>query len=703
MPSANLYFSIPMFQKQLKRFWPLWSLYVLLHFLLLPMYMLMQSQNRFAAIEPLTNTFQSYLANMSTHGALWINFVFCILVAMAIWSYLYNNRSVSMIHALPLRRGTLFLTNYLTGLSFTIFPSVAVFLLTLGVEAFVGAVTLKALLLWVLAQILFSLFFFSFATLFAFVTGHILMLPLFYGIFSILTKGITMLLDGVFSTFVYGYSSGSISVLDGFGNWLAPIYTLQTKVRPLRAEVVEGVLTRQPLEVSGLGILAMYAAAGLVMTLLSYLLYRRRRLELAGEVVTVSFLQPVFKYGVAVCAGISFGMLFYQLFQRVFSQGIGTLLFFLLLWAAIGYYAAEMMLRKSFRVFRKGARGVVALLLLLTVVLLAVESDVAGYEKSVPELANVQGIVIYGMGASEFTKSEDIAAVITLHHALIKQKSEVEAQYKEYDRSLQEGREAYCNTHELLSIDIRYTLQDGRDFRRSYPLPISRETIEKNDSLAMQYELLMNQPEVRLKNLFPPSMREDNLTQVRINVPDYAKQAPGKSLLAGVSFEADPYGKDASMILSGEAAKQFYAAVREDIAAGRLGHIFLGSNYHPEYPKINCLNSIYFTFREDYNKMNTGGEANPYEYGYYRSYTEDNGKRVSYLEQNLDLQSTAISTIAVLEQCGLVRGVHILTLEQGEKAGYTTDEYGYDKYSYAPRAMTSDPAAQWEESAAVSP
>lgn len=694
MPSANLCFSIPLFKKQTKRFWPLWSMYFLLYFMLLPMYMLMQSQNRFSTMEPLTDTFQTYLAGLSTYGSLWINFVFCILVAMAIWSYLYNSRSVSMIHALPLKRGTLFLTNYLTGLLFTIVPSVAIFLLALGVQAFVGAITIKVLFLWLLFQILFTVFFFSFATLFAFVTGHILILPVFYGVFSILTKGITMLLDGAFSFFVYGYSGGSIPVLDWFGDWLAPIYALQINVKSMRP-YVEGV-GGLPHEVSGLGTLAIYAAAGLVMTLLAYLLYRHRNLELAGEVITVSYLQPVFKYGVAVCAGLTFGMLFYDIFRDVFSQGISLLLFFLLLWAAIGYYAAEMMLKKSFRVFRKGAPGAIALLLILTAGLLAMEYDITGYEKSVPKLESVQSVSIRGMDYSQFTEPEDIASVIALHDALIKQKADIETQHEEYMNG-RNGNGDDFNTRDFLSIDIRYTRKDdGRIFSRSYPLPISKETIAQKDSLAMQYETLMNQPKVRLENLFPESMREDNLTEVRINVPDYAKQAPGKSQLAGVSFEADPYGKDAQMKLSGEAAKLFYAAVREDIAAGRLGRVFLGSNFNPDYPKINCLNSIYFTFREDYNKANPNVDT-------VKEDKDDSGKRVSYLEQNFNLQSTATSSLAVLEQCGLVRGVHILTMEQGEKAGYLTDEKDHEKYGYAQRTMTTVPADQVEESVLVAP
>lgn len=679
MRSANWCFNVPFFRKQAKRFWPLWSLYTLLFVMLLPMYMLMQAQARFLGPESLADKFQTYLASMATFGSLWINLFFCILVAMALWSYLYNNRSVSMIHALPLTRGTLFLTNYVAGLLFSIAPSLVVFVLALGVEVFVGALTIPALCTWLLCQILFTIFFFSFATLLAFVTGHILALPFFYGIFSVLTKGITMLLDGVFSSFVYGYSERSLTALDWFGNWLSPLYALQLKVRPVRPYVAEDLVVRPPMEVSGLGVLAVYAAVGLGMALLAYLLYRRRSLELAGEVITVSYLKPVFKFGVAICSGLAFGMMFYQLFQQFFSRGIWSLLFFLLLWAAIGYYAAEMMLRKSFRVFRAGAPGLFALLLLMTAAMLAMEYDISGYEKTVPDAEKVQMVQVLGWQDSKLTTAEDIGGTIALHETLIQQKADIERQSDEYSRN---SNSDYYKDHELYSIQLRYTLQDGSIFQRRYSIPVSLETLEQKDSPAKQYNALMNRPAVRVESIFPATYKPENLMEISMNVPDYAKQAPATSQVPGVRFESDPYGQDAKMILSGEAAQKFYAAVREDITAGRLGYVFLG-DFHPEFKKINCINGIYFTFRQDYNKTNSvDGMESADTRTRYMEKQDENGKRISYYEQNLDLQITASSTIAVLEQFGLRQGVHFMTVEQAEKSGYLNDPKYYEKYGY---------------------
>lgn len=58
--------------------------------------------------------------------------IFGLLSAMAVFSYLYNSRSVGLMHTLPLKREGLFLTNYLSGLSCFLLPNLAVFVLSLG-------------------------------------------------------------------------------------------------------------------------------------------------------------------------------------------------------------------------------------------------------------------------------------------------------------------------------------------------------------------------------------------------------------------------------------------------------------------------------------------------------------------------------------------------------------------------------------------
>ena len=51
-----------------------------------------------------------------------VSIAYAILCAMAVWSYLYNARSVGMMHSLPIRREGLFLTNLLSGLAMMAIP-----------------------------------------------------------------------------------------------------------------------------------------------------------------------------------------------------------------------------------------------------------------------------------------------------------------------------------------------------------------------------------------------------------------------------------------------------------------------------------------------------------------------------------------------------------------------------------------------------
>lgn len=70
--------------------------------------------------------------------------------------------------------------------------------------------------------------------------------------------------------------------------------------------------------------------------------------------VAVKLVRPLFKYGVALCAGLTGGMFTYELLSGLSDL---TLMGWILFWGLAGYFAAEMLLRKSFRCWRPEGRG----------------------------------------------------------------------------------------------------------------------------------------------------------------------------------------------------------------------------------------------------------------------------------------------------------------------------------------------------------
>ena len=147
-----------------------------------------------------------------------INLVYAALCAMAVWSYLYNARSVGLMHTLPIRREGLFLTNFLSGLSMTLIPYAVTGVLCVVVSLCGGAFDAKGLAVTVLAVLGESFFYFSSATFVAFITGNAFTMPPLYALLHFLA----VLLDWLISSFAQGFIFGFSTYYTGVVEWLSP-------------------------------------------------------------------------------------------------------------------------------------------------------------------------------------------------------------------------------------------------------------------------------------------------------------------------------------------------------------------------------------------------------------------------------------------------------------------------------------------------
>ena len=134
MRSKTSCFNGTLFRKNLSRYWPLWGL-ASFGGAMFPLAMLLELlHNGFRFWSPL-ETRQAYYTVLS-YGVPVISIVYAILCAMAVWSYLYNARSVGMMHTLPIRREGLFVTNVLSGLTMMAIPYAVTGVLTVLVFYF---------------------------------------------------------------------------------------------------------------------------------------------------------------------------------------------------------------------------------------------------------------------------------------------------------------------------------------------------------------------------------------------------------------------------------------------------------------------------------------------------------------------------------------------------------------------------------------
>lgn len=573
MRSGTSFFNSTLYRKTMLRFWPLWAAYGLMWLYLVPFNLL---NNYFSMRGAQTSSVE--LANRLVEYARDIPntlkfgvFVACgygVLCAMAVFGYLYNNRSACMMHALPLRRETLFGTQYLAGLSFALLPNLVVAGITLAVELPLVAqkcwgTSLASLGIWLLVQSGVCLFFFSFASFCAMFTGHILALPAFYGILNMLAYAIYVLITGVLNDFFFGFSmhSGQGSALTQI---LTPIWPLTEAVEwdPVQETVNGMTATTGEWHLLNPGVVAAYAAAGVVLAVLALLVYRQRQVESAGDVVSVRLVRPIFLYGVAFCSGLCFGVYTVAFFGWRNRLSLAVCV---VVWAVVGYFVARMLLCKSFRVL-KYWKGAAVSFVAMTVLCVACLTDVMGITAWVPQADEVASITVvdyrisypYDSGNStrvNVTDREQIAQIVALHQAIVDHRDTVDTSSSRY-----QGGEEYTR------LDVEYALTDGRAVRRCYfDIPICAEDLNTEGTVTWALnQIAQNRDAVEDMYDF------DRFEEYRL-VEAYLDRAGTQSGQTETDTNEPFYLEGAS----NAQLKELWQAVRADFDAGTIGMRYL--------------------------------------------------------------------------------------------------------------------------------
>lgn len=527
MRSKTSCFNGTLFRKNLSRYWPLWGL-ASFGGAMFPLAMLLELlHNGFRFWSPL-ETRQAYYTVLS-YGVPVISIVYAILCAMAVWSYLYNARSVGMMHTLPIRREGLFVTNVLSGLTMMAIPYAVTGVLLVLVTMLFGGFEPVGVLVTVLGVMGESLFFFGLATFCAFIVGNVFMLPALYGLLNF----IAVLTDFMVNLLAQGFCFGLNSSYSGTVEWLSPVVYLVQKISPNSTYETQWVTDRlggQRYETSVLTcvtlengwLIAAYAAAGAALLGLAWLLYRRRRSESAGDVVAVGWMKPVFRYGCAVYAAILGGRLLYALLWDSFQSSryftVLPMILCMIAGGAIGYYAASMLLAKTPRVFKTTWKGMLAVALGCAALCGAMKCDLFGVVRRVPAPDSVKLVNVYAAGSNYYlTPGKDdalIEEVRTLHQTIIDD--------KDYIMSTAEGRSVYMETEEdsytigapaseivstsvssfaNTSVHFTYTLNSGLKVERRYNLYLTQNRMDQEDTYDHLLDQLINSQEMRQKRI----------------------------------------------------------------------------------------------------------------------------------------------------------------------------------------------------------
>lgn len=503
------------------RFWPLIALNAVIWAIALPIAGLSYARSSYGA--DWATDIEYLFRFMTTPMAL----VFGVLAAMAVCSHLYSTRSCNFTAALPPKRTALFVTHYLTGLLWLVVPVVVMTLLAVPLAIGYDVSGFFFGLAMVCMQ---SLFFYSFSVLCGMLTGHLLALPVFYGIFNGLVGGLWFLLTLLFREFYYGYPGSLVAVPD-WVEWLTPVWQLYSY-----GQLADGY----PLS-------AAYAAVGVALTLVSWLLYIKRPMECSGDVVIWAGLRPVFRYSVAICSGLALG----SLTRLVLNLGQVGLAVCVILWGVAGCFVGQMFLSKSVRVLRywKGAAAVVCA---FTVLFLVMKFDLTGYETRVPNADEVVSATISGLNsyprdsAADFQNiqtqdPQSISLITQLHQAVVEQRNTFNGYYED-----------------STPWTVTYTLSNGTRLTRSYTVCMNKADLSQAGSVTNLASKLVNDLQLMLK-----SYEFDQL------------EAAGYQLTGGTFYKVFngmtyDYSSTGRHNLSAQKTQAIYQAIVQDIEARNL-------------------------------------------------------------------------------------------------------------------------------------
>ncbi len=537
MPSRTSYFNKGVFISNLKRFWLIGFAFAFL----LSLIMFSHVNN----LKHRINDFEFVLMNPDIareifYGTglvmmLFLSF-FSLLAALAVFSYMHLPKNTAMIHALPIKREGLFITNYLSGLTLVLLPVVlGGCILLIGYLA-LGITHLEYVLLWMLVSLVVGLLLYSFAVFAGMFTGHIAAQAIFYLIFNLLVAFLDMVTVEVLVNFLFGYRRPVFSQYSPFSPFL----------------YIEGFYYSFQTEVGQYGVLIGYFLAALLFTAGALLIYRKRRMEVAGDVVSVKVMRPVFKYSVAVCSSALFGSILIEILNM--GRGLSAYIICSLLGGFIGYFAAEMLLKKTFKVFKRW-KGFLIFALILICFFVGLDVDLLGYETYLPAAEEVEMMYVgnsytrlasialsperynpyehryllgYGDDAPRSLDKETIKALrksaniienpqviqkaLNLHRYIVTHQAEMND-----PASFISPESANPDVYNTTGLVFMYRLTNGRIVERSYSVPYSRQYETAVEELMRE---LFSAEEFREGNYPVLGLEADDISLLTLDKPN---------------------------------------------------------------------------------------------------------------------------------------------------------------------------------------
>ncbi|WPC40464.1 DUF6449 domain-containing protein [Clostridium sp. JS66] len=471
MKSKTLFFNKGIILDDLKRFGWISIAYTLFLFLIVPLKVIMINSGKQYAYDYNIIKKIFYFANGYTQ----ILFILIapVFTAILIFRYIQVKNSSDMIHSLPIKRSVLYRSHTVVGALLLVLPVIinGFICVFLDIVMYLGKYySPYDVFQWTGTTIVICLVFFFMCISVGMVVGSSIMQGILTYILLVLPVAIAILLSGNLDGFVYGFVCNDDNIKK-----FSPVTRVWQMVTSINNNNINKISINE---------IIVYIFVCIILCFIGMFIYNKRKLEAASKSIAFKGLEYVFKYGVTFCAMLVGGIYF-----RVTEKSVHWLLVGFLIASFIGYFAAEMIVKKSIRVF-KNIKGYLIYVVIIILVIIGVKFDVLGYEKKMPALSNVDSIYFsegfehlnyYKCNRDVYFDKKDIENIYNFHKQLIEEKSK-----NRYNNNGGQSRK----------VIFIYNLKNGSKIQRGYDVSLGDYTkylkpiYESKEYKKMHYDIL---------------------------------------------------------------------------------------------------------------------------------------------------------------------------------------------------------------------
>ncbi|RGY99469.1 hypothetical protein [Clostridium sp. AM58-1XD] len=368
------WFSKFMIEDTKRRLWAV-ALVTLLFFFSFPVATVFVAGTRYSQdrIEWL-RSFSRIMLTFVSKQNLWVAFIIVVLAivcGVSGFSYLDSKKKVDFYHSIPIKREKIFAVNYLNGILIVAAPyfinvmiSAAV-AVTQGVspaifgEAFKGWAYFMTYYLMIYATVVIAVV----------MTGNLIVGLLGTGVFFFYGPMVLLLTEGYFSTWFYSYyDSGQF--IEHVGN-----------VSPFINYCIGGTPTWT--------FFASHLAAGLILSVIALLLYRKRPSEAAGKAMAFSISKPIIRILIVMLSALGGALFFWGM-----RGNIGWAVFGLITGCLIAHCVIEIIYNFDFKKLFSHYKQMIGCFVVSLIVLCVFRYDLVGFDRYIPKESQVASAAV---------------------------------------------------------------------------------------------------------------------------------------------------------------------------------------------------------------------------------------------------------------------------------------------------------------------